>query len=98
MADIGGQPGNQNAAKGRRWQAAIDRALERRSKADGIAELDRLADKFLDEVEAEGIAGFKEFGDRLDGKPAQTLQGPDGQSLFQGVERIIIDTPATKPE
>ena len=92
MADIGGQPGNQNAAKGRRWQAAIDRALDRRSKADGIAELDRLADKFLDEVEAQGITGFKEFGDRMDGKPAQALEhsGPDGQPLPNSINVNIV--------
>lgn len=83
MASIGGQPGNTNAAKGRRWQDAINRALERRSKAAGIEELDRLADEFLAEVEAEGINGFKELGDRLDGKPAQALEhsGPNGEPL-----------------
>lgn len=70
--------GNQNAIKAKRWNDAIDRALSRRSKADGIAELDRLADKFLDEVEASGIMGYKELGDRLDGKPAQAITNADG--------------------
>lgn len=83
MAERGGQPGNQNAAKSKRWRDAIDRALERRCKSDGIAELDRLADEFLDAVRAEGIAGFKEFGDRMDGKPAQALEhsGPGGEAI-----------------
>ncbi len=74
MAERGGQPGNQNAAKSKRWQAAIDRALAKRSRVEGIEELDRLAEKFLDEVEKEGINGFRELGDRLDGKPGQELQ------------------------
>lgn len=72
--------GNQYAANKRRWQAAIDRALEKRSKAAGIEELDRLAEKFLDEVEAQGINGFKELGDRMDGKAKQQIEasGADG--------------------
>ena len=95
MAEIGGQPGNQNAAKGRRWQDAINRALAKRSKADGIAELDRLAEKFLDDVEAQGINGYKELGDRLDGKAAQAITGGDGGPLEIGViERRIVDAPA----
>lgn len=73
----GGAPiGNQNAVKGKRWQAAIDRALAKRSKASGIEELDRLAEKFLDAVEAGSsphVPGFNALGDRLDGKPAQQI-------------------------
>lgn len=85
----GGAPeGNQNAAKGKRWQQAIDRALERRSKAAGIEELDRLADKFLDEVEAQSITGFRELGDRLDGKPAQAIVGADGGNLTIEIVRF----------
>lgn len=86
---MGGQPGNQNAAKGRRWQDAINRALERRSRVDQIAELDRLADAFLDEVEKEGITGYKELADRLDGKPAQAITGEGGGPL------VIIQATST---
>lgn len=76
--------GNQNAVKAKRWQQAIDRALEKRSKAKGIEALDELAEKFLKEVEAAGIAGYREFGDRLDGKPSQQLEhtGKDGGDLI----------------
>ena len=75
--------GNQNAVKAKRWQQAIDRALEKRSKKEGIDELDRLAEKFLDTVEdltfgtekrAPSIAGFQELGDRLDGRSSQTVE------------------------
>ena len=77
--------GNQNAVKAKRWQQAIDRALDKRSKAAGIEELDRLAEKFLDAAEAmadrEGqfgpnpsVAGFADLRDTLDGKPAQQVQ------------------------
>ena len=70
---MGAPIGNQNAIKAKRWSDAIDRALEKKSKAAGIAELDRLAEEFLKSVEAEGVSGFKELGDRLDGKPAQAV-------------------------
>lgn len=96
----GGAPeGNQNAAKGARWRQAIDRALAKRSKAAGIEELDRLAEKYLDEIEARGLEGFKDLGDRVDGKPIQALQhtGKDGDAaIIHRVERVIVDsTPST---
>lgn len=68
--------GNQNAAKGKVWRAAIDRALERRSlsRKDGIQEIDALADRLLDAVSSGDLPALKEFGDRLDGKPAQAVE------------------------
>ena len=84
---MGAPLGNQNAVKAKRWQQAIDRALQRRSKAEGIAELDRLADVYLDAIEemtaatekrAPSIAGLADLADRLDGRPTQAVSGPDG--------------------
>lgn len=79
----GGAPfGNQNAVKAKRWQQAIDRALAKRGKGDMIAELDRLAEKFLEAVEdmtvptekrGPSIAGFTELADRIDGKANQSV-------------------------
>ena len=103
MPERGGQPGNQNAVKAKRWQQAIDRALEKRCKADGIAELDRLAEVYLDTIEdmtqgtekrGPSIAGFADLADRLDGRPAQTVQGPgDGgeHTLVTRIEEVIVD-------
>ena len=77
---MGAPFGNRNAANAKRWQQAINRALARRSKAEGIEELDRLAEKFLDAVEemtvptekrGPSIAGFIELADRIDGKSDQ---------------------------
>lgn len=81
--------GNQNNVKGKRWLQAIDRALEKKSKVAGIQELDRLAEKFLEEVEKQGITGFKELGDRMDGKPAQALEhsGKDGDPIILKLEQ-----------
>lgn len=76
---MGAPVGNRNAAKAKVWHAAIMRALERRKPADErIKAIDELADKLLELVAAGDLAALKEFGDRLDGKPAQTIAGdPD---------------------
>lgn len=87
--------GNQNAAKAKQWAAAIERALERRGnpnvdpdhpspRSPRAKALDEMAGKFLDTVlmPSSGVRGFQELGDRLDGRPAQTIQGPDGGSVF----------------
>jgi hypothetical protein len=85
----GAQPGNQNAAKGRMWRDAIQRALRKRSKSDQVEALDELAEQFLDAVSKGDIQAFKELGDRLDGKPAQqvTLSGDADNPLR--IEKIV---------
>lgn len=70
--------GNKNAAKAKVWRAAIIRALERRKPADErIQAIDELADKLIELVAAGDLAALKEFGDRMDGKPAQAIIGGD---------------------
>jgi hypothetical protein len=86
---MGAPIGNQNAAKAKIWHAAIMRALERRKPAnERIQAIDELADKLLDLVATGDLAALKEFGDRMDGKPAQALEhsGPGGEEL-----RLIIN-------
>ncbi len=74
--------GNKNAANAKIWNAAIKRALERRtaSRVDGLLEIDALAEKLLDAVASGDLAALKEFGDRIDGKAAQSVAvtGEDG--------------------
>ncbi len=67
--------GNTNAQKGKIWTAAIQRALERREKcrSDGIKEIDMLAEELIKAVASGDLAALKEFGDRMEGKPAQQL-------------------------
>lgn len=91
----GAPAGNQNAAKSKLWRAAIERALETRSKSrtDGKKEIDALAEKLLDLVAAGDLPALKEFGDRIDGKPAQAIVGGDEDDpplRFQKVERAIV--------
>ena len=73
----GAPPGNQNAAKGRAWREAIRRAVARKFGGTVDHGLDKLADEFVKAVASGDLAAFKEFGDRIDGKPAQAIIGGD---------------------
>lgn len=74
MSQRGGQPGNQNAAKGKRWAAAIESAIERRVSEGKLKGLEELADKLIDAVLAGDLDAIRELGNRLDGKPKQQLE------------------------
>lgn len=103
---MGAPLGNQNAAKAKRWTAAIERALERRATgkprptdvSDLIAGLDAAADEFVAQIFADKDLGyFKELGDRLDGKPSQAVDlgsDPD-RPVVQKVIREIVRPPNT---
>lgn len=92
---MGAPAGNHNAAKAKQWTAAIERALERRgdstidpdkpvARTPKMKALDEMAEKFLAAVTtpSNGVRGFQEMGDRLEGKVAQPITGGDGESLF----------------
>lgn len=83
--------GNQNAKKARIWTDAIRRAVARRAGGDLSRGLDNLADEFVEAVAKGDLAAFKEFGDRLDGKPAQAVIGGDEDDpAIKTVSEIII--------
>ena len=96
MATSGGQLGNQNAARAKRWQQAIQRALARASSKDVDAGLDSAADKLV----ALAIEGDKwaidHLADRIDGKPHQSVQldgdGEGGpiQTVVEIVSRGVV--------
>lgn len=101
---MGAPLGNQNAAKAKRWMAAVERAMDRRSKVEGQQELDRLADIYLDAIEemtqstdkrGPSIAGFADLADRLDGRAAQAITGADGGPLTVEILKIA-DSPASE--
>lgn len=82
---------NQNAAKGRAWRDAINRALEKRSRVEAKEALDDLAEKFLAKCDEGEMQAFRELGDRLDGKAPQSITGPDdGPVDIRVIERIIV--------
>ena len=87
--------GNQNAAKAKRWSAAIDRALERRVGREGLEAqqqaLNDLADKFLAAVadgDKDALGGYKELADRVDGRVSQTAGEDDATPT---IHRVVID-------
>ena len=81
----GGQPGNDNAAKGKRWANAIDTALVNRCKSDGQKALVELAEIMLAAAESGESWAIKELGDRLDGKAHQssTVDGDLGITVIE---------------
>lgn len=85
--------GNQYAVKAKRWSQAIDNALAKRSRGEGIVALDDLAEKLLVACDEGDVSALRELGDRIEGKPAQTIQGPDGASVFDAIRVTIV-----KPE
>ena len=93
MSDVGGQPGNQNAARGRVWRDAINRALENRSRVDQVHALDVLAEKLLAKCDEGDMQALKELGDRIEGKPAQPISGDEENPVrfISRVERVIVD-------
>lgn len=86
-------PGNQYAAKSRRWTEAIDRAIAKRSRVAGLEALDELAEKLLAKVDDGDVSAIKELGDRLEGKPVQAISGPDGGKLVIEVVRFEDSSP-----
>ena len=75
--------GNQNAAKAKVWSAAIQRALDKRG-VSRIEALDALAEKLLAKCDEGDLPALKELGDRLDGKPAQSITvGGDADAPLQ---------------
>ena len=73
--------GNNNGAKGTRWRSAIEKAIDSWPEAyeGGSNELmkgiNAAASAFVRKMMEDGdIAFFREFGDRIDGKPKQTIE------------------------
>lgn len=91
---MGAPAGNQNAAKAKMWSAAIHRALEKRGAGDKLKALDELAEKLLVNCDQGDLAALKEFGDRIEGKPAQVIAGDSENPLnvINRIERAIIHT------
>jgi hypothetical protein len=84
--------GNQNAARGRVWRTAIERALAEKSKGEQMDALNSLANALIAKAMDGDMTALKELGDRLDGKPAQSLDlgsDPDRPMIHEIVRRIV---------
>lgn len=95
--------GNQNAAKAKRWQDALVRALAQYESKDGQIKAGMALNAIAERVVEKAVGGDKdaitEIGNRLDGKPAQAIiatgdeeGGPIRHSLTVG----YADPPATE--
>lgn len=86
-AKKGAQPGNSNAKKENRlWGDAIRRRIAQGKSLDSLAQA--LVDKALDG----DIAALKEIGDRLDGKPSQTIEATVDASITVEITRFADST------
>lgn len=88
-------PKNPKGAKSdKEWRDAIRVAVNevRDDPADGKKSkaLRLLARKTVDMALAGDMTAMKEIGDRLDGKPAQSVVGGGGDNPIQHVHRIIV--------
>lgn len=82
--------GNQYAAKAKRWQRAIEQALEKRSVVAQRDALEELADVLIAEAQKGEQWAIKELGDRLDGRPAQAITGDGGgpvEAVFRWADK-----------
>lgn len=98
MASRGAPKGNQNNAKGKRWQEALTKALAQyEDKTAGIKRGQALA-KIAERVIERALAGEKdawqEIGNRLDGKPAQAVElaGKDGGPIVVEIVKFGDET------
>lgn len=90
---MGAPVGNNNAAKAKVWTAAINRALAEKSRLDQKEAIDQLAHALIAKALEGDLGALKEFGDRMEGKPAQalTLGGDADNPILQRIERTIVD-------
>lgn len=65
--NVGAQPGNVNAMKNKRWADAIHKVCTDK-------ELEHLAKVLVEDGKKGNMAAIKEIGDRLDGRPQQSIQ------------------------
>jgi len=76
MAERGGQPGNNNPGKNKPWRDAIDKALKQ-YKTDEIkakTALHKIATKVVERALAGDKDAWTEIANRLDGRPAQSVE------------------------
>ena len=75
----GGQPGNQNAKKGKLFYDALRLALVQEDRKS----LRKITDKLVKAAEEGDAWAVKEIMDRMDGKPVNTteLGGIDGEDI-----------------
>lgn len=93
--------GNQNAAKGRQWSKAIERAIQAWPDRPVSLEINRGIDnaafEFVRQMYLQSdVAWFREMGDRIDGKPAQAIGGDPELGAIKVENMALIPLTAAK--
>ena len=90
MAERGGQPGNQNAAKQRMFYDKLRLVLTQQPER-----LRKIAEELISKAEQGEPWAIKELIDRVDGKAHQAvaLENSDGTPLLTGIQVTFV-----KPE
>jgi hypothetical protein len=87
--------GNQNTAKAKQWQMAIERALETHGAGDRRAALDQVAGKVVELALTGERWAVEEIGNRLDGKASQPIGGATDLGPVEASIRVLYgDTAA----
>ena len=73
---MGAPIGNKNAANAKRFQKAMEKVLARKY-GDVDKGMEAIAQKYIEIAEAKDPRICMDFADRVDGKPAQAIVGPD---------------------
>ncbi len=85
---MGAPRGNVNSSKRNRIVGDTLRKVAKQNPE----KLREACEKLLDKAVEGDIPAFKEFTDRLDGRPAQILTGPDdGPIQISEIKRVVID-------
>lgn len=95
----GAPEGNDNATKGAEWRQAIKRALAHKSGKTYREGLDEVAKEFVEAACKGDQWAVNHLGDRMDGKPAQSIDlGGElklplsGTVKFRKVDEPVSDT------
>jgi hypothetical protein len=92
LKQIGAPAGNKNAAKSKEWENALRLALASFEDKDAKVKRGQALRKIAETVIVKAMAGDKdawqEIGNRLDGKPAQTIQGPTADGSIRIVHAV----------
>ncbi len=91
MAERGAPLGNNNAGKAKLWTHAITKALEKKTKKEGVEALAVLAMELIDKVQEGDMGAIKELGDRIEGKPHQSITN-EGSVLLVDISGKDADT------
>lgn len=96
----GGQAGNKNAVKAKKWRESILRALAKAS-ITVEAGLDATAQQLVALAQQGDKWAIDHIADRIDGKVAQAIVGGDADDepiKIQQIERLIVSAKTPNPD